>query len=51
MSIFRTKDIYNESHEYNKRMAPWEKYMRQDDREHFFDCPHSDPDDCGGRCY
>lgn len=51
MSIFNTSDIYNESHKYNKRMAPCEKYMRQDDREHFFDCPHSDPDVCGGRCY
>lgn len=51
MSIFNSSDIYNESHDYNKRMSPWEKYQRQDDRQHFFDCPHCEPDDCGGKCY
>lgn len=36
---------------YNTNNAPMEKYIRQEERDHYIDCPHDDPYDCDGDCY
>lgn len=51
MSIFDSWDPYYDGPSYNEKLAPFEKYLRQDERQHFYDCPHEDPEDCDGDCY
>lgn len=36
---------------YNSRVAPMEKYIREKERLHAWECPHDDPYDCDGDCF
>lgn len=36
---------------YNPSVSPMEKYIREEERWHAWECPHEDPYDCDGDCF
>lgn len=36
---------------YNPNVSPMEKYIREEERWHAWECPHEDPYDCDGDCF
>jgi len=36
---------------YNESVAPMEKYIREEERWHAWECPHEDSYDCDGDCF
>lgn len=36
---------------YRNSVAPMEKYIREEERWHAWECPHDDPYDCDGGCF
>lgn len=35
----------------NRNVSPMEKYIREEERWHSWECPHDDPYDCDGDCF
>lgn len=46
----RSSGLFGSSN-YNQSVSPMEKYIREEERWHAWECPHDDHYDCDGDCY
>ena len=47
----RSGGLFGNRSSYNRSLSPIEKYIREEERWHSWECPHDDPYDCDGDCF
>jgi len=45
----KRKGFFDSIREQNN--APMERYLREEERRHYYECEHDDPYDCDGDCF
>lgn len=47
----KRRGLFDRARDNRDSNAPMEKYLRENERRHGYDCPHDDPYDCDGGCF